>query len=123
MYEHAQQSMTRRRKRGLFGDLFKQPVRVNERFCPHCKQPYQPGPQPEPIYKVIRHNLTALLYPAGSWSRQSLVLRFGRWRASSSHFYLSEYVPTEELPVFIEVAEEMQAYLIEAAKATKQKRS
>ena len=123
MDEHAQRSKKRRRWRGLFGEFLKQPARVNDRLCPHCKKPYQPGPQPVEFKQFSRHNLGALVYPAGSWGRPSLTLRFGRWRASSGRFFLSEFVPAEELPEFIRLAEQVHAFLTEAAKATKQKRS
>lgn len=123
MNEHAQQWMKRRRRGGLFGDLFERPARVNERLCPHCKKPHHLGPQPVSIRQFSRHNLGAVLYPAGSWGRESLVLRFGRWRASSGHFFLSEFIPVEELPDYIRLAEQVHAFLTEAAKATKQRRS
>ena len=123
MDEHAQRSKKQRRWRGLFGKFVKQQARVNERFCPYCKKPYQPGPQPAEFKQFIRFNLGALVYPAGSWGRPTVVVRFGRWRANSNRFFLSEFVPLEELPDFIRLAAKVHASLTAAAKVTKRQQS
>ncbi len=65
----------------------------------------------------------ARVYPAGSWSRTSLVVKFGRWRAGSRQLYLSDYVPAEELSDLKQLVEKVQASLTQAAKETKRRRS
>ncbi len=121
MNEHAQRSMKRWRRRGLLGQLFV--TKANERYCEHCNRPMPPNPQPKALAEQTRGNLGAMVYPAGSWGRPSLVVRFGRWRASSNRFYLSEFIPAEELTEFIRLALEVQASLTESVKETKRRRS
>lgn len=121
MNEHAQRSMKRWHRRGLLGQLFV--PKANERYCQHCNRPMPPQPQPKALAEHLRGDLGAMVYPAGAWGRPSLVVRFGRWRASSNRFYLSEYVPAEELSEFIRLVLEVQASLTEFAKSTKRRRS
>lgn len=121
MDEQARKRMKRWHRRGLFGQLLV--TKVNERFCPRCDRPHQPGPQPKNLAEHLEGDLGAAVYPAGSWGRPTVVVRFGRWRASSGRFFLSDYIPAEELTEFILLAKKVQASLAEFLPDKKQRRS
>ena len=82
--------------------------KVNERFCRHCGLPFQEGTMPEPIGKYQQGSIGVLVFPAGGFRQKEFVVRFGRWKASGGRFYLSEYVPTDELANLLTVAHKVQ---------------
>lgn len=85
--------------------------KVNERYCRHCGMPFQNGPMPESIKRFDEGNIGCLVFPAGGYRKHDVVVRFGRWRASSGRFYLSEFVPTEDLGDLLLVLERTQKEL------------
>jgi hypothetical protein len=59
---------------------------------------------PAVVQQFDSGDVGALIYPAGSWSRRALSVRFGRWKAGNREFYLSEFISAEELPDLLKVA-------------------
>jgi hypothetical protein len=59
--------------------------------------PFQDGPMPNETRRVDEGNIGCVVYPAGGFRKKEVVVRFGRWRASNGRFYLSEFVPQEDL--------------------------
>lgn len=52
---------------------------------------------PEAEGKFNSGNLGVLVFPAGGFRRNEYVLKVGRWKVGGGGFYLSEYVPLNEL--------------------------
>jgi len=92
------------------------PKKVDERFCPECSLPYVNGPLPKEIAQFHSGNVAAILFPAGDWKRERFVVTIGRWKPSSGRFYLSEFVPDEELDDVEEVTTQVREYLDELAR-------
>jgi hypothetical protein len=64
-----------------------------------------------------------LLFPAGSWRRNGSVLRIGRWKPGAGRFYLSEFVPHEELEDVERVIAQVREYLDELARPVPKRRT
>lgn len=73
------------------------PLRVDERFCPECRMPYHEGPLPKEAHRFDVRNVAAFVFPAGSFRRDELVVRVGRWKAGGKQFYSSEFIPFSDL--------------------------
>ena len=73
------------------------PQKVDQRFCQECGLPFLNGPLPKEIRHFQSGNVATLLLPSGDWRRRRFVVTIGRWKSSSGRFYLSEFVPDEEL--------------------------
>jgi len=84
---------------------------VNERFCRKCGMPFQDGPMPKEIRRIDQGNIACLVFPAGGYRKKEVVVRFGRWRAGQGKFYLSEFIPTEDLNDLFTVVSTMRAHL------------
>ena len=97
------------RKRWPWRKLF--PLKVDERFCRECSLPYHNGPMPEVVKQFIAGNVAALIYPAGNWGRAGFVVKFGRWKAPTHQFYLSEYLPAEDMRDLVKVAAQVHRYV------------
>lgn len=80
------------------------PLQLDERFCRHCRQPYHNGPMPKEVKQFSSGSVGALIYPAGSWSRRALSVKFGRWKAGSRELFLSDFISAEDLPDLLKVA-------------------
>ena len=91
------------------------PQKVDERFCRECNLPYVNGPHPQEIRQFASGNVGAVLFPAGDWKRQRSVVRVGRWKPSAGKYYLSEYIPTDELDDLQRVVAQVHEYLNEVA--------
>ena len=87
------------------------PKRVDERFCRECSLPYINGPLPKEVAQFFSGNVAAFLFPAGDWRRKRFVVRIGRWKPNSGRFYLSEFVPDEELDDVEVVIAQVREYL------------
>jgi hypothetical protein len=87
------------------------PQKVDERFCRECKLPYVNGPLPKEIAQMSSGNVAAILFPGGDWKRERVVLRFGRWKPYSGKFYLSEFIPDDELDDVAQVIVQVREYL------------
>lgn len=71
--------------------------------------PYQDGPMPKEVDRVDRGSVGGLLFPSGGYRKREYVARFGRWRTGKGSFYLSEYVPEEDLADLSEAVQEMRS--------------
>ncbi len=80
------------------------PPKVDERFCPKCGLPYQNGPQPKELACIPRGSVQALVYPAGGWKRDEIVVRFGKCKAIGSDIRYSEYYLVGDLDDLVETA-------------------
>lgn len=61
-------------------------------------------------------NTGVIVYPAGGFGRRpGFVVRCGRWKASGSKFFLSEFVPLEELADLLAVLQKLQSEMVEPA--------
>jgi hypothetical protein len=89
------------------------PQRVDQRFCRECNMPYVNGPLPKEIAQFHSRDVSALLFPAGSWRRGQCSVRLGRWKPSSGRLYLSEFVPCEELDDVENALAQVREYLDE----------
>jgi hypothetical protein len=98
------------------------PQKVDERFCRECNQPYINGPHPKEVCQFFTNNVAAVLYPAGDWKRERFVVRLGRWKPGSGRFYLSEYVPADELEDAETVIAQVREYIDEFAHSTQPRR-
>lgn len=87
------------------------PPKVDERFCEKCGLNYQHGPMPKPVKEFISGNVTALVFPAGTWRGRELTVAFGRWKAPTRQFYLSQYFTHEELKDLAAVMVQTHRYL------------
>ncbi len=87
------------------------PPTVDERYCPKCRLPYQDGPQPKERKQFISGNVAGLVYPAGNWGQRKYAVKFGRWKASSRQFYLSEYFSADDFDDLNRVAAQAHAYI------------
>ena len=98
------------------------PPRIDERFCPKCTLPFVNGPEPEQVRQFLSGNVAAILYPSGDWKRERFVIRLGRWKPGSGRFYLSEFVPDEELDDLDEVIVQVREYFAARAQARQGRR-
>lgn len=80
------------------------PLRVDERFCRECGMPFHEGPLPREVRRYRDGNGEGLVYSAGGFRRGEFVVRFGRWKSSGPRFFLSEFIPEDELDSLLEVA-------------------
>jgi hypothetical protein len=84
---------------------------VNEKFCRKCGMPFQEGPMPKAIDRFQEGNIGAEVYPAGNFRQREVVVQFGRWKAVSGKFYLSELVPIDEIADLLAVVQQVQQVL------------
>lgn len=85
--------------------------KVNERFCPKCSMPFQDGTMPAPLDKFDKGNIAGCVYPSGGYRKNEVVIRVGRLRAGRDSFYLSEFIPLEDLNDLIDVASTLRTRL------------
>jgi hypothetical protein len=90
------------------------PLRLDQRYCKHCGQPYHEGPHPDPVQGYRHGNVGAQIFPGGGYRSSSpYAIRFGRWKQVTRGFFLSEYVPSDELDdlkkVFLDVVGHFEA--------------
>ncbi len=85
--------------------------KVNERFCPKCSMPFQDGTMPAPLATFDKGNITGCVYPSGGYRKNEVVIRVGRLRAGRDSFYLSEFIPLEDLNDLIDVASTLRTRL------------
>jgi hypothetical protein len=86
------------------------PPVVNDRFCRGCGLPFQDGPLPREVRQYQAGNTGAIVYPAGGFGRRpGFVVRCGRWKASGSKFFLSEFIPLEELADLLAILQKLQS--------------
>jgi hypothetical protein len=78
--------------------------------------PFQDGPMPKAIDRFQVGNIGAEVYPAGSFHTKENVVQFGRWKGSSGKFFLSEFVPMNEVAELLAVIQEVQEALIKPQK-------
>lgn len=76
--------------------------------------PYQDGPMPKELHRIQKGNIGGVLLPAGGFRKREYVVRFGRWRASMGKFYLSEFIPEEDLDDLAQAVMFMRTRLAEA---------
>ena len=79
------------------------PLKVDERFCRECGMPYHEGPLPQEVKRYGDGNVEGLVFPAGSFRSGEFVVRFGRGKAGSHKFFLSEFIPEYELESLLKV--------------------
>jgi len=65
--------------------------------------PYHEGPLPQEVKRYGDGNVEGLVFPAGSFRSGEFVVRFGRWKAGSHKFFLSEFIPEYELESLLKV--------------------
>lgn len=87
------------------------PPVVDERFCRTCRLPYQNGPQPKEKETFTSNNVSALVYPAGHWNKDKMVVKFGRWQSRSNAFFLSDYFSQEDLKDLARVTVQAHEYV------------
>jgi hypothetical protein len=85
--------------------------KVNERFCPKCSMPFQDGAMPAPLDTFDKGNIAGRVYPSGGYRKNEVVIRVGRLRAGRDSFYLSEFIPLEDLNDLIDVASTLRTRL------------
>jgi len=85
--------------------------KVNERFCRKCGMPFQDGTMPAPLDTFDKGNIASCVYPSGGYRKNEVVVRVGRLRAGRDSFYLSEFIPLEDLNDLIYVASTLRARL------------
>ena len=90
--------------------------KVNERFCPKCGLPFQDGSMPKVIDRFQVGSIGAEVFPAGTFRQKDIVVHFGRWKASSGKFFLSEFVPIDEVADLLAVVQQVQEALIKPHK-------
>lgn len=86
------------------------PYRLDERFCRECTLPYQNGPLPEPVIQFHRGNVAAVLLPKAGW-KEKYSIRLGRWKPAAGRYFLSEFIPTDELEDLEMVVAQLREYL------------
>lgn len=86
-------------------------IQVNERFCRKCGMPFQDGPMPKELASFTVGDIGVLIYPAGGFRKREYVVRLGRWKASSGRFYMSEFIPTENLNDLSKAIEKLRTSL------------
>lgn len=91
--------------------LKKAKPRVDERFCEKCGQLHQDGPMPDSLANFISGSVGGLVFPAGTWRRKELTVTFGRWKAQTRQFYLSQYIGPDELRDLAKVLRQTHEYL------------
>ena len=98
------------------------PQKVDERFCRECDLPYVNGPLPKEILQFHSNDVSALLFPAGSWRRGQFVVKIGRWKPGSGRIYLSEFVPSEELDDVANAVAQAREYVDDQAQSARPRR-
>lgn len=71
--------------------------KVDERFCSKCNNAYQHGPLPKHLEEFITGNVSAYVYPSGSWKPNGMIVKVGRWRIRSDKHFLSEVFDSDDL--------------------------
>lgn len=79
------------------------PLKVDERFCRECGMPFHEGPLPKEVMRYRDGYIEGLVFPAGSFRRGEFVLRLGRWKGGGQKFFLSEFIPQDELDSLLTV--------------------
>ena len=69
---------------------------------------------PKEVHGLQKGNIGGLLFPAGGFRKKDHVAQFGRWRASMGKFYLSQFIPEEDLDDLFRAVEEMRSHLAES---------
>jgi hypothetical protein len=65
--------------------------------------PFHEGPLPKEVRRYREGYIEALVYPAGTFRRDQFVVRFGRWKGGGQKFFLSEFIPEDELDSLLKV--------------------
>lgn len=99
------------------------PLRVDERFCSECRLPFQEGPLPKEAHRFDVSNVTAFLFPAGSWRKEDYVIRVGRWKAGGKQFYASEFIPAAEIDDLLTVVRLAKESLSTAAPTSRRRKA
>jgi hypothetical protein len=68
--------------------------------------PFHEGPLPKELDRLFANNVAALVFPAGSWKKDEVVIRVGRWRPGGQQFYCSEYIPASDLESLLNVVQQ-----------------
>ena len=88
------------------------PYRLDERFCRECELPYQNGPLPDPVIQFHSGNVAAVLLPKAGW-KEKFSIRLGRWKPAAGRYFLSEFIPTNELEDLEMVVAQLREYFDE----------
>lgn len=73
------------------------PLKVTERYCRECGMSYNDGPLPKEEASYRAGNVCVQVFPGGSFYRDELVVRVGRWQRSFGRPFLSDFIPEKEL--------------------------
>ncbi|MDQ3329252.1 MAG: hypothetical protein M3552_01145 [Planctomycetota bacterium] len=84
--------------------------------------PFVNGSIPEKVREFQSGNVAAILYPSGDYRRERVVIQLGRWKPGAGRFFLSEYVPEEELDDLDEVIVQVREYFAARAQAPRGRR-
>jgi len=71
---------------------------------------------PKVIDRFQVGSIGAEVFPAGTFRQKDIVVHFGRWKASSGKFFLSEFVPIDEVADLLAVVQQVQEALIKPHK-------
>lgn len=66
---------------------------------------------PKELASFTVGDIGVLIYPAGGFRKREYVVRLGRWKASSGRFYMSEFIPTENLNDLSKAIEKLRTSL------------
>ncbi len=98
------------------------PQKVDERFCRECSLPYINGPHPKEVRQFFSNNVAALLFAFDATTGRARFVPGGLWKPGSGRFYLSEYVPADELEDAETVIAQVREYIDEFAHSTQPRR-
>ena len=84
--------------------------RLDERFCRECSLPYLHGPLPEEIGQFHSGNVAAVLLPKAGW-KERYTVRIGRWKPSAGRYFLSEFIPSDEVADLELVVAQLREFL------------
>lgn len=87
------------------------PLRIDERFCSECRQPFHEGPLPDEVTRRHHGNVCAIVYPAGTYRQNERVIRVGRWKAGGKQFYCSEFIPVSDIDDVLSVVDKIKEEL------------
>lgn len=69
---------------------------------------------PNELQRIHKGNIGGILLPAGGYRKREYVVQFGRWRAGKGKFYLSEFIPAEDLDDLLAAVQDMRSRLANA---------
>lgn len=69
---------------------------------------------PNELHRIQQGNIGGILLPAGGFRKREYVVQFGRWRSGKGKFYLSEFIPEEDLDDLFKAVQIMQSRLAKA---------